>query len=269
MGPERAAPVSVRAGLQTSILLTSYLSPIRAQIQDNSFLLEEAYNQEAGVVQHINTFSRSNDGGWIYSFTQEWPLGGMRHQLSYTLPFLHSAEGGTGLADVALNYRYQLLGTPEAHTLVAPRFTLLFPTGSIRAMRGTGGLALQVNLPVTWVLSSSLVTHWNAGATLVLSAKDQVGAATTFSQNLGASLVWLIWPGFNALIESVWLNQEVLSGDGSTGRDEVVLLSPGVRAALNVGRVQIVPGLAYTVNWSGGENAVFLYLSFEHPFTHQ
>ena len=25
-------------------------------IQDNSFLVEEAYNQEAGIVQHISTF---------------------------------------------------------------------------------------------------------------------------------------------------------------------------------------------------------------------
>lgn len=29
-----------------------------APIQDNSFLIEEAYNQEFGVVQHINTFTR-------------------------------------------------------------------------------------------------------------------------------------------------------------------------------------------------------------------
>jgi len=29
-----------------------------AAIEDNSFLIEEAYNQEAGVVQHISTFAR-------------------------------------------------------------------------------------------------------------------------------------------------------------------------------------------------------------------
>ena len=32
-------------------------------IQDNSFLVEEAYNQERGVVQHINTFQRRAPGG--------------------------------------------------------------------------------------------------------------------------------------------------------------------------------------------------------------
>jgi len=36
-------------------------------IQDNSFLIEEAYNQEAGVVQHVNTFMRQRNGDWLYS----------------------------------------------------------------------------------------------------------------------------------------------------------------------------------------------------------
>src|SRR6476660_131576 len=56
-------------------------------IQDNSFLVEEAYNQERSMVQHINTFSRMwNSKDLIYTFTQEWPMpGDPRHQLSYTL----------------------------------------------------------------------------------------------------------------------------------------------------------------------------------------
>src|SRR5689334_25190441 len=77
-----------------SLLLFSlvFLRPtLRAQtpergIQDNSFLIEEAYNKEYGVVQHISTstyFPESDD--WAYSFTQEWPVPGVRHQLSYTL----------------------------------------------------------------------------------------------------------------------------------------------------------------------------------------
>lgn len=53
------------------------------KIQDNSFLLEEAYNQEAEVVQHIQSFmymKRSKD--WVYTFTQEWPVPDETHQLS-------------------------------------------------------------------------------------------------------------------------------------------------------------------------------------------
>ncbi len=53
-------------------------------IQDNSFLIEEAYNQEAGVVQHISTFTRLRGGDWVYTFTQEFPVASLKHQLSYT-----------------------------------------------------------------------------------------------------------------------------------------------------------------------------------------
>ena len=38
--------------------LAAGVHPAAGQIQDNSFLIEEAYNQEANVVQHISTFSR-------------------------------------------------------------------------------------------------------------------------------------------------------------------------------------------------------------------
>ncbi len=64
------------------------------QIQDNSFLVEEAYNQAFGVVQHIQNFQRFwNSKDWIYTFTQEWPVDASpRHQLSYTLAALHSGE---------------------------------------------------------------------------------------------------------------------------------------------------------------------------------
>ncbi|HET6761524.1 MAG TPA: hypothetical protein VFH13_05460, partial [Gemmatimonadaceae bacterium] len=83
-------------------------------IEDNSFLVEEAYNQERGIVQHINTFSRATSAtGWMYTFTQEWPLAGQKHQLSYTVPLARKDEtsgGETGLGDVAINYRYQIGG---------------------------------------------------------------------------------------------------------------------------------------------------------------
>ena len=63
-------------------------------IQDNSFLIEEAYNQEFGVVQHINTFTRSwYTHSWVYTFTQEWPVPGQTNKMSYTLSYL--STGGT------------------------------------------------------------------------------------------------------------------------------------------------------------------------------
>src|SRR3954463_2736435 len=84
-------------------------------IQDNSFLVEEAYNQEFGVVQHIQSWQRNwpdGDWVWVYTFTQEWPVDpGARNQLSYTIPVVHPDDAsGTGIGDVLLNYRYQAYG---------------------------------------------------------------------------------------------------------------------------------------------------------------
>lgn len=77
-------------------LLTAAALPLSAQsvdsakassdpvIQDNSFLVEEAYNQEAGIVQHIQTFQiQRGTSDFDYSFTQEWPVTSIKHQLSY------------------------------------------------------------------------------------------------------------------------------------------------------------------------------------------
>jgi hypothetical protein len=58
------------------------------------------------VFQNIFVISRARSGQWQGSFTQEWPLPSVRHQVSFTLPF---SFGGPGtLGDVGLNYRFQL-----------------------------------------------------------------------------------------------------------------------------------------------------------------
>ena len=254
--------------------LTAYRSPLTAvQIQDNSFLIEEAYNQERGVVQHISAFERADGGDWAYSFTQEWPLGGIRHQLSYTIPVENIEGFGTGLGDVALNYRYQLTGNPDARTVAAPRLSLLLPTGDEAEGRGAGVVGFQVNLPVTLVLSNEIVTHWNAGVTLTPSARNPLGqSATTSDLKLGASAVWLLRPSFNLLVEALWLSTRAVVGDGQTVGEKAGYLSPGVRMAFDLaGDLQIVPGLAYTfaLGPESNEDALFLYLSFEHPFSRQ
>jgi hypothetical protein len=252
-------------------LVTGITVPLTAQIQDNSFIIEEAYNQERGVVQHISTFARPSEGdSWNYSFTQEWPLGGIQHQLSYTLP-LQNGPDGTGFGDIGLNYRHQLLGDPEAAMVLAPRLSLLLPTGSHEQGRGAGAVGFQANLPLSLVVSPRFVTHWNAGATVTPSAKSPSGReATTASFNLGGSAIWLLHPSLNLLLEGVWLSTESV-GVGGSEREEVLLLNPGVRGAINLANLQIVPGLAYTFDTGSGsvDDALFVYLSFEHPFLRQ
>src|SRR5262245_19564772 len=73
-------------------------------ITDNSFLVEEAFNQEPGISQNILTVRRANIGAWDIGFTQEWPLFTQRHQISYTVPFV-SSDGASGLGDAFIHYR--------------------------------------------------------------------------------------------------------------------------------------------------------------------
>ena len=240
-------------------------------IADNSFLIEEAYNQEPGVVQHINAFQRARGvDSWAYTFTQEWPVFSQEHQLSFTVPVQRVPNGlsaATGLGDVALNYRYQLAGTERL--AVAPRLSLLLPTGRAATGLGAGGLAVQVNLPVSVPLASRVVTHWNAGATVTPSARNALGEeATTTGYNLGASAIWSAHPAFNVLVEVAWTRAAMVTGPGATASEHGLSINPGIRWAHNFSSgLQIVPGIAFPIGVgpSEGEDAVFLYLSLEHP----
>ena len=275
--PQAASPV---VALSLALLLTPRSSSLGAQTQhaepptiaDNSFLIEEAYNQEAGVVQHINAFHRSlRDPRWVYTFTQEWPIGGQRHQLSYTLPILHVASNGgvTGIGDIALNYRYQLLGS-AARVAVAPRFTLLLPTGNAKRALGSGGWGLQVNLPISITLTSRLVTHLNVGTTLIPAATNELGdEARVHNYSAGGSVIWKTLRTFHVLCEITWARDEFVTGPAQRSRDVSVTINPGVRWAHNFpSGLQIVPGIAVPIGLgpSRGERGLFLYLSFEHAF---
>jgi hypothetical protein len=243
-------------------------------IQDNSFLVEEAYNQEKGVVQHINTFSYfAESHGWFYTFTQEWPVPlHQRHQLSYTLMVVRPGDPsqGAGFGDTLLNYRYQLVGNGDSRIAFAPRLSLIFPTGDSKLGRGFGGTGVQTSLPLSVVVNRKLVTHWNAGATFVPSAQDAAGDhAASAGYNFGQSFIWLVHPRVNFMLETVFASlQEVVAKD-KTIWTNALLLSPGVRWSYNFKNgLQIVPGVAMPlgVGPSAGEKGFFLYLSFEHPF---
>jgi hypothetical protein len=243
-------------------------------IQDNSFFIEEAYNQERGVVQTIQTFTRAAGAGdWVYTLTQEWPVPDERHQLSITIPIqgLSGRSGfARGIGDVALNYRYQLTGDARARVAVSPRATLLLPTGDEKRSLGSGGFGVQVSLPLSVALSERFVSHTNLGATRVFSATDAGGnRANLTSVSAGQSVVWLAQSNFNVLVEAVVASNEVFGDDGSPIRRTDALVAPGVRAAFNLpGDFQIVTGLAIPigVGASSGQNSLFLYLSAELPF---
>ncbi len=240
-------------------------------IQDNSFLIEEAYNQEAGVIQHISNFTRATgSGAWLYSFTEEWPVLGQTHQASITLNYSGlDGPARTGLGDLAFNYRLQAIGSGDTRIALAPRLTALLPTGDASRGLGAGGAGLQVNLPLSVVLTDRFVTHVNVGGTYVPSARAPDGGRgplSTFAA--GQSLIWLAHPSFNVLTEVLYTNS-ALAGPSGTERTQTLTVNPGVRAALNFASgLQVVPGVSIPIGVgpSRGERAVLFYLSFEHPF---
>jgi hypothetical protein len=232
-------------------------TPLAAQIQDNSFLVEEAYNQEPGVVQHISLLQHPTHGSdWVSSFSQEWPATGLKNQLSYTLTGARLGDQ-RGFGDIALNYRYQLLGDGEARLAVSPRLTVILPTGSENRGLGAGAAGAQVMLPVSAVVNEHLVTHWNAGATFTPARDNRQWL-------LAQSVVWLVHPRFNALVETVWTRNDFRGG----ARENDLVVSPGIRWSYDrPGHLQIVPGLAFPMSLRGTRtHSVLAYLSFEHPF---
>lgn len=246
-------------------------------IQDNSFLVEEAYNQEEGVVQHINTFQRlRRSRDWTYTFTQEWPVGSQKHQFSYTVPVaraVDSPDGRTGIGDVALNYRYQLVGDGEATVAIAQRFSVIAPTGDEAQGRGLGAASYQAQIAVSSVLAAALVAHSNAGYTWTPKAKDAEGnKADLTAWNVGQSFVWLATPRVNLMLEAVYARGQGVTGTGAKSTVKSAFVSPGLRWAYDLASgLQIVPGLAFPIGVgpSRHDRSVFLYLSFEHPFRKQ
>ena len=241
-------------------------------IQDNSFLAEEAYNQEPGVVQHIQSFTRLwNSKTWAYNFTQEWPVPNhWRHQLSYSVNALKAdADLGAGLGDVLINYRYQVLGDGESKLAIAPRVSLILPSGSTKDARGYGGTGVQSVIPASLVLSRHFVSHYDLGGTWIPRAKDAANdQAASYGYNATGSLIWLVNTRINGMFETAWSSSHIVSRPHGTDVANTLWLAPGVRGAINFkSGLQIVPGVAYVagVGPSSGDHGLFLYLSFEHP----
>jgi outer membrane putative beta-barrel porin/alpha-amylase len=257
-------------------------------IEDNSFLIEEAYNQEPGIVQHIFNWVR----GWDWTeghsrtfdfvFTQEWPIGSQTHQFSYTVPistFSEHPDGGPsseeeGFGDILLNYRLQLLKETESQVAFAPRSSVILPTGDEDEGLGTGEVGYQINLPLSKKVGQ-WAFHANAGLTVIPDVKAGVDPALSFDgrtlngYNLGASAIWLARPSVNFKLEALAVWDEELTETGSKDHTFEMLLSPGIRwAPYTSGDTQWVLGIGLPIGVSrdARDISLFFYMSFEHPF---
>jgi hypothetical protein len=244
-------------------------------IEDNSFFLEEAYNQEFRIVQHINGLQYSLNGSndLSYFFSQEWPVFSQKHQLSYTVGFASLNSGHeSGLNDFMINYRYQLTGHDDFVT-ITPRFSLIIPTGNKDKGLGMGVWGYQTNLALSKRVSDAFVSHVNIGATLLPNVEITDTADHTVLQhhygfNLGASVIWLATEKTNLMLEVVYNSMRQANGMGEMYRFQTALLNPGVRHAFDLKNLQIVPGISVPITITKNDiNAgVFFYLSLEHPF---
>ncbi len=281
LGARAAAKLLVRAAgllllvLGAAAVAWAQTSPAPASrrpfaILDNSFLVEEAFNQEPGVFQNIFTFVRQG-GAWELAFTQEWPMGSVRDQFSYTVG-LTGLPGAVSFGDTLLTYRRQLLTEGPGRPALAPRVSLILPTGRARQGLGRGAVGAQVNLPMS-KQAGDVYWHANAGLTWLPGADAAVGVAPRAEADLlgahaAASLIWRARPMLHLLVEVLAERDEAIVGPGRTEPVGSVTLSPGMRGGWNVAARQIVVGVALPTTLSRGAASagVFLYGSYELPF---
>ena len=250
-------------------------------ISDNSFLVEEAYNQEPGVVQHIFNAVYLRDPhrhGWPFNFTQEWPLFSVQHQLSYSIVSSYLWEEGqlqSGLGDILINYRYQALEEGSTSPAFAPRFSLILPTGSRDKGTGNGVVGYQWSLPLSKKISSRFALHFNLGLTYLPEVRVPLDSPANplspkrllVSYNLGASAIYALSSSIHLMLEWIGTSEQSLDGQGKRDREFKALLSPGVRAAvINKENLQSVIGVGFPIglNRTANNFGVFLYFSIEH-----
>jgi hypothetical protein len=245
-------------------------------IQDNSFLVEEAYNQEVGVVQHVLNIvpqitrrAAGDNRELLFAFTQEWPAFSQAHQLSYTIPYSFNDVDGrseNGLGDISVHYRYQALMESDHVPAFAPSFSLILPTGDASKGLGDDTVGYELNLPVSKIVSDRWTLHWNAGATVLPDVDDH----TLVSFNLGASAIYAVSRTFNLMLETVANFDDEVSDAGHTRRPGAVVISPGFRYAINhPNDAQTVIGLATPIGLTRAapDFGIFIYASFEHFFS--
>jgi hypothetical protein len=267
-------------------LLAEDKSPIR----DNSFLVEEAYNQEPGVVQHIFNLYPAWEHGKAaertldFLFVQEWPVFSQKHQISYAIPMRRVKElpemgiGAVawGLDDLMLNYRYQLLdGNNKSFPLAAaPRFSFIFPSSNLEPQQAKRRLGYQINLPLSYELEKWCF-HFNAGLTKTDNVLPPGVPGLPFvlqtadGYNLGGSAIYFVRPHFNLMLEAVsFWDEQAQTGGGQQMVCQSILL-PGFRwAPYTEGDTQWVIGCGVPIGLSAAapDIGIFFYMSFEHRF---
>lgn len=237
-----------------------------APIEDNSFMIEEAHNQEDGVYQQILYYESHKENAVDAKFSSEFPIGGQTHQGAVTVPYqeLANPSDEKGIGDVELSYRYQLV--KNDHVAMAPNLTLLVPTGDYKKDLGHGATGIRALIPVSLEISPSFVSHLNVGYAFTPDAKNANGDKADIHEAIfGTSFIYLYSDTLNFMAEFYGeYGEEVMGKDTRAGGNEM-WFNPGLRYAFNLEKSQVVVGAAYLngVGPSAGETGFSLYFSFE------
>ncbi len=187
--------------------------------------------------------------------------------MSYTIPYSVLETGDTtqyGFGDLLLNYRYQAWYDEKYLRAIAPRFSLILPTGNANRGFGNDTVGYQWNLPFSTALGDFWFAHANAGLTFLPDA-GPAPRTDLVNYNLGASAIYALTPEFNLMLEWVGSWRE----SPGERRHFESLIAPGMRQAFNFASgAQLVLGLAASVGLTRAapDLGAFLYVSFEHRF---
>lgn len=243
-------------------------------ITGNTFLIEDAYNQDARVVQHILKFSftKPSDENLIF-FAQEWPLFSHAHQIGFSFYYawlLRGEDVVVPIRPLSVNYRYQLVDEDQ-WAAMAPRISIVLP---LKKDYPYGNIGYQFNVPVSKRVHEKWIAHVNAG--VMLQPKVDVNLPekkNIYSYHAGAGLYWLLHPKFNITLE--WLSEfrDDYVWDDDWGGEikknySIHWINPGVRFAFHAGPVEFVPGFCVPLQVHGKKKpkTAYLSVSMEHPF---
>lgn len=237
-----------------------------AGIKDNSFLIEEAYNQGPGEIQHVLTLQRQYRD-WYLAFTQEHSLGSQTHQIGYSIPYTWLRSDGQrtkGIGDATITYRYQAWLETATSPAFAPGISLILPTGDRSRGLGDGSMGFEIKLPLSKIVSDRVTLHANAGMTHLFN----VHGHSPTGYMLGGSAVYAVTREFNFLIEGVAEWNESVNDELLLERERTFTLNPGFRTAINFPNdQQFVFGFSTPITFSRDKRTdygLFVYLSFEH-----
>lgn len=236
------------------------------KVEDNSFLVEEAYNQEEGVVQFIQLYQKdSRTKSWGYTFINEFPMFSQTHQFSYEIPVAYN-EGleKTQVRDIKINYRAELIRNEQF--VATARFSTILPSGNVKFGFGSGKVGLETALLTSVQIHPKWTQHWNFGAGFTPKAKNVLEDEADNSKYFWAvSQVYYATDMLNFMIEATGTTVSTTAGDGIVAWSTENLISPSVRYAIDYKDWQFVPGLAFPIGLgeTAGNNQTVVYLSIE------